>query len=122
LSLYRHGDVLIASTAALLVTLAGLAVLVGPYGARGAAVATLIAEVTVAASMAGLLLRARPDIKLPVVTVGWIALASAPALAVALIPGLPVVADVALGCAVYLGVLAAARRIPEELLQAARRR
>jgi O-antigen/teichoic acid export membrane protein len=122
LSLRRHREVLVASSVGMAVTLAGLFALATTHGAKGAAVATLIAEVAVATTMALLLLRARPSVELPIAALVWVGIAAAPALAVLLIPGLPAVADVVLGAVIYVGVLAVAGRIPRELLDAIRRR
>jgi O-antigen/teichoic acid export membrane protein len=122
LSLRRNRDVLTLNGVALVVTLIGLVTLVAPHGIRGAAVATLLAEISLVIAAAVLFMRARPDVPLPFGTAVWVLVACGAGVAVAAIPGLPDVADVVVGCAIYLGVLLAARRVPRELLDAVRRR
>jgi O-antigen/teichoic acid export membrane protein len=122
LALRRYREVLIANAAALGVSGILLALLVPPFEATGAAVATLAAEVTLAGMMAALLLRARPDVELAVRLVPWVVLAGAGGLAAGLLPGLSDLASVAVGASVYCTVLAVSGRVPRELFDAVRRR
>jgi O-antigen/teichoic acid export membrane protein len=121
LSLRRHREVLLANGLALAVTIVALVTLVGPHGARGAAVATLAAEVTLAVAMAVLLLRSHIAVRLSAASVAWVLGAGTAAVVVARASGLPDVAQVALGLALYCGALLVARRVPRELLEAVRR-
>jgi O-antigen/teichoic acid export membrane protein len=121
LSLRRHGDVLIANALALAVTVVLLVVLVGSQDARGAAIATLAAEVTLACATALLLHRAHAEVRLSAAAVAWVLGAGGLAIAAARLTGLPDAVQVVLGALVYVGVLLAGRRIPRELAEAVRR-
>jgi O-antigen/teichoic acid export membrane protein len=115
LSLRNH-KALLGVNAAALVTSVGLTVaLVGPYGAQGAAVATLAAEVVLAAGSLAFLSRTAVGTVLPGPTVGKVAVAAALACSVLLAP-LPEVARAALGAALYLATLLVLRAFPAELL------
>src|SRR6201999_1425048 len=57
----------------------------------------------------------------PLGTLAWVIGAMLPALALHFVPGLPDVLDVALGLAVYGGILIVAGRAPRELLDPIRR-
>jgi len=121
LSLRRHRDVLVATLVGLTVSVVGLVTLVGPYEGRGAAVATLAAEVATAATLATFLVRSQAQLAFPFATTAWTLLAGAVAIALARVSGFPDLAQMALGVIVYLGIVLAARQVPRELLEALRR-
>jgi O-antigen/teichoic acid export membrane protein len=122
LSLRRNTQVLIANAAALVVAVVLLALLVAPFEERGAAVATLSAEVVLALVSAILLRRSHTGIRYPLKTLAWVLVAAGAAIAVPLVIGLPAVPQVVLGVLIYGAILLAAGRVPRELLDAARRR
>jgi O-antigen/teichoic acid export membrane protein len=121
LSLRRHREILLANLLALAASVIALALLVGPYAARGAAVATLAAEVVLLGAVAFFLRRAHAGVPLAGPTLAWVPVATVLGILAGLIPGLPEVVSIGLGVAVYLGILVAAGRIPPELLHAVRR-
>jgi O-antigen/teichoic acid export membrane protein len=121
LSLRRHRDVLVANLSALVVSVVLLFALVPGHAGRGAAIATLAAEVTLAVVVIAFLRRARPEIRLPWLTIAAVPLVATTAIGTAVATGLPDVVQVALGAIVYTLVLLALGRVPRELLEAARR-
>jgi O-antigen/teichoic acid export membrane protein len=121
LSLHRHRALLIANLVALAVSVTLCLALIGPLGARGAALATTIAEVALAAVTLTLLLRATPEHRLSIGILGAVALAAGIGALALLLPVPALLQAIAAGLA-YLGVLAAAGRIPPELLDAFVRR
>jgi O-antigen/teichoic acid export membrane protein len=118
LSLRRHADLLVANLVALAASLALLFALVPPYAARGAAVATVGAEVGLALATAALLVRARRDLHLPLDIVPTTLVVAAVAGSIALVPGLHETIRVAVASVVYFAVLVVFRRIPPELYSA----
>jgi O-antigen/teichoic acid export membrane protein len=121
LSLHRHREIMLANLLALAAVIIALALLVGPYAARGAAVATLTAEFVLLLAVAYFLRRARAGVPLAGLTVLWVAIAMVAGILAGLIPGLPELVSIAVGVVAYLAVLLAAGRIPPELLDAVRR-
>jgi O-antigen/teichoic acid export membrane protein len=117
LSLRRHREVLIANAAALVGSV-GLTLALAPsMGAEGAALATVVAELLLALTMAISLRRARPDLEVPLRSLPPILLASGAAVATLALP-VPDLVRVAIGTVLYFGVLAVLGRIPEELRDA----
>jgi O-antigen/teichoic acid export membrane protein len=121
LALRRHGDLLVMTAVPLVVTAALTAVLAVEYGAKGAAVATLVGELTMAVVGGILLARAAGFIPVSVGAVVRVSAAAAVGASVALIPGVPVVLDLALASVLYFAVLLALKGIPKELLVELRR-
>jgi O-antigen/teichoic acid export membrane protein len=121
LGLRRHRDLLVMTAIPLAVSTALTAVLTLGYGADGAAVATVIGELTMA--LVGGILLARAGGFVPVSAGPFlrIAVAGAAGAAIALIPGIPVLLDLVLATFVYFGVLLALNGIPKELLVELRR-
>jgi O-antigen/teichoic acid export membrane protein len=92
--------------------------LVPALDARGAAVATVLAELVVATAVLWALMRARPATRPALRLAPWALALGALACAVGLVPGLPAVADVALGVLVYVGGLWITKRFPPEVREA----
>ncbi len=117
LALHRHVALLVCNLIALVV-IAALALGLAPViGARGAAVATVAGEWTIAISLLIALVRANrrmaPSAR---ATTPRVALAGTGALAMALLP-IPAIAQLALTVAVYTAVIVALRALPRELLE-----
>jgi O-antigen/teichoic acid export membrane protein len=115
LALRQHRALLIANGVALAVSIVLLVALVPSYEARGAAVATVGAEIGLAIATAVLLLRAHPEIRLPLGSLPVVALAAAIAGAIFFVPGLHDVVRVAIASVLYFGVLGIAGAIPHEI-------
>ena len=122
LSLRRHRALLVSNTVALAASVVLTLVLGSAYGAQGAAIATVAAELALALSTAVLLVRARGGLRLPLGVLPPVAVALAVAASVTLVPGLPDAAAAVVAGAVYFGVLLALGRVPRELLEALRAR
>lgn len=122
LALRRHMELLVPNVLALAAAATLTLVLVPPYGARGAAVATVAAETVLAVALVVLLARARRDLRLPLGILPAVAVAAGLAALVVLVPQLPELARVAIAVLVYFGVLRAAGRIPPEIGAALRGR
>jgi O-antigen/teichoic acid export membrane protein len=122
LSLRAHGAILATACTALVVNVGLAAVLGSADGATGAALATLIAEVSGIGVALTVLHRRHRALVPGAGTVPRIALAVGLAASVLLIPGLPALADAALGTLIYAGVVLALRAVPPELLDAFLRR
>jgi O-antigen/teichoic acid export membrane protein len=120
LSLRRHREVLVANVLALVGSVT-LTLALAPWaGAKGAAAATLAAEVLLAVGMAVMLRRASPGLRLPLRSLPPVLAAVGLAAATALLP-VPELVRVAIATVVYFGLLAALGRIPPELRDALRR-
>jgi O-antigen/teichoic acid export membrane protein len=121
LGLRRHGDLLLMTAIALAVTTALTLVLTVEFGANGAAVATVIGEVTMALVGGLLLVRAAGFIPLSAAPFARVGVAATAAAAVALIPAIPVVLDLVLATVIYFAVLLAVNGIPKELIDELKR-
>jgi O-antigen/teichoic acid export membrane protein len=114
LSLRRHGELLVANLAGLVLA-AGLSfALITPYASHGAAVAAVVAEYAVAIAMLVAPLRAGAIPRMTGRFFVAVALAAALAGAIALLP-VPEIPAVVLASAVYFGVIAALGAIPHEV-------
>ncbi len=122
LALRRHGAMLIASVAALVMAIVMSLVLIPPFEAQGAAVAVVIAEFSLAATLVTMLLRAHPDL-LRIVLLRPLAIVGMGAVActVALIPLPSAVLTTALGALAFAALLAVTGYIPPELWELVRR-
>jgi O-antigen/teichoic acid export membrane protein len=118
LSLHRHTELMVANLAALVFSVGLTLALVGPLEARGAAIATASAECVLAVVSTWLMMRTRMELRPPVRVIAVAALAAAPALGIAFIPGLHPVLGAAAASVLYFGILRALDRIPSELLDA----
>lgn len=120
LAIHHHRALLVVNAAALAVCIVAVSALAATEGARGAAIASLLGEVTLSAGYFVALVRAdptlRPDLARPLRAL----LAAGPAVAVMLIP-LPVVPATALALGIYAAGVVLTRAAPEELLNLVRR-
>lgn len=122
LSLRRYGDLLISNVVALATSAILVVALVGPLGARGAAIAATAGEAGLAIAVALLLGRSSPDIHLRLSAGVAAVVAGAAATAVALaLPVHPVVQTLA-AALLYLGALRVMHRFPPEVGELLRRR
>jgi len=122
LALRRQGRILAANLAALVAVVVLVLVLVGPYDARGAAVATTAAEFLLAGTIVAMLQRELPVAGVLLRELPLVALAAGAGAAVLAIPGLPSWCDTILGLAAFAAVFAVAGRLPPELRMLVRRR
>lgn len=122
LALHRHLALLVCNAITLAVT-AGLTLGLAPViGARGAAVATVVGEWTLAIGLLVALVRANRELTPGALTVvPRVALAGAAALAMVLLP-IPAIAQLALAAAMYAALIACLRVLPRELLELIPRR
>lgn len=120
LSLRRHRAILLGNLVPLLFGTVLTLALAPSHGAKGAAIATLSAEAALAVTMV-VLVRAKGGAHVPLSlrvllpAAGAVGLAAGAAL---LLPGLPDIAHVVIGSALYFGALAAMGQIPPELRHA----
>lgn len=114
LSLRLHREILVANLAALVVSVVAVAVLVPPFGANGAAVAVLVAEMVLAVAVLVPLVRARSAMSAVVHRLPRILVAGVLGAAVLLVPGVPALIDTVLGLAVYGTALVLLGRFPGE--------
>jgi O-antigen/teichoic acid export membrane protein len=122
LSLDRLRAMLVCNAIALTVVLACGVPLISAYGAKGAAIAMVAAELTLAAGYEWSLSRLRPGLRLELGFVLRAAAATLLAGAAASVVGLPPVATAVLGSALYVAALLALGIIPDELREALFRR
>jgi len=118
LSLDRLRAMLICNAIALTVVLACGVPLISAYGAKGAAIALVAAELTLGLSYERALSHKRPELRLDVRFVMKAAAAALLAGAVASVLALPSVVAALLGVALYLAALLALGIIPAEIRQA----
>lgn len=115
LSIHAHRAVLTVNLTALAVFVALLVPLTLADGARGAALATLVAEAVLAAGTLVALARAAGGVRLRLIRVPRILAAAAAASSLALL-GLPSVVTAALAGLVFVGLVAALGAVPVEVL------
>ncbi len=117
LALHRHFALLICNLIALVVTAVLTLSLAPVIGARGAAVATVAGEWSVAICLLMALVRANRQLVPGALTVApRVALAGTCALAMMLLP-IPAVAQLAMAVAVYATMITALRALPRELVE-----
>ncbi|HLM85007.1 MAG TPA: oligosaccharide flippase family protein [Solirubrobacteraceae bacterium] len=122
LSLRRYTALLLANALGLVVTLAVSLSLVPVLQARGAAIATVAAEVTLACVAVVVLVRARPEVRLPWGVIPLALVAGGAGIGVGDLAGVHPVLEVFVGTCVYAIVLAALGRFPPEIGHAIRAR
>lgn len=115
LSLRRHRELLLANAFGLIVTLALAISLVPGLHARGAAVATVGAELALATVTALGLVRARPELRLPLSVVPIALACGGLADQIARLTGVHPVLEVLIGTAIYLAGITALGRFPPEV-------
>lgn len=120
LSLRRNRELMLVNLGALAMGTVLVVALASAYGAEGAAAGTAITEIFLAIVVPFVLMHTDRHLVPSMRVVPRIALAGGLAGAVALIPGLPALAMVALATVVYVAILLAVHAIPEELLQEVR--
>jgi O-antigen/teichoic acid export membrane protein len=122
LSLKAHRAILAANGFAVVAAIALSVVLLPTYGATGAAVVTLTVEILLASAYAIGLARRPEQLRVSLRGVWRVAVAAGIALAVGFLsPIAPILATVAAGIA-FAVVAVALRAVPQELIDAARRR
>jgi O-antigen/teichoic acid export membrane protein len=117
LSLRRNRALMLVNLSALIVGSVLVVTFSSAYGAEGAALGTAATEIGLAIVVPLVLRRTDPHAVPSLVVVPRVALAGGLAATVALIPGMPSIALVALATLVYLAILLGVGAIPEELLQ-----
>jgi O-antigen/teichoic acid export membrane protein len=118
LALARYRALVIVNAIALVVS-AALTLTLGPtLGAEGAAIATLCGESALALAAGIAVVRAHRDLRLSLQALPPTLVAAAAGAALALVPGLPDLARVALASVGYGAVLAALGGVPAELREA----
>jgi O-antigen/teichoic acid export membrane protein len=115
LSLHRHGALLVVNLAALAVSAVSVGILASAEGAIGAAIGSVLGELTLAVGSLAALLRGHPALR----PAGGIALrglvAGVPWLALLLVPGLPSLAAALIGLTGYAAALVALGAVPDEV-------
>lgn len=111
----RYREVLVANAVGLVASLALTLALVPALDARGAAIATVGAELALAVAVAVLLARSHRGVRLPWSGVPRIAVAAAGAAAAGLLLPGPVLVDGVVATAVYAALLVVVGRFPPEL-------
>jgi O-antigen/teichoic acid export membrane protein len=122
LSLRRYSALLVANALGLVVALAVSLSLVPTLQARGAAIATVAAELTLACVAVIVLVRARPDVHLQWGIVPIALLAGVAGVGLGHLVGVYPVLEIFVGTCVYAIVLAALGRFPPEIGHALRAR
>lgn len=118
LSLGRYRALLGANALALLLSAALTLALAPPYGAIGAAVATLVGETSLAAAYGVLLMLPRRDLRVSLDPLLKVGVAGASAAALMLVPSVPDPVRVAACGATYVLLLVLLRAVPDEIGEA----
>ncbi len=117
LSLRRHRGLLLANASALIVSATLTLLLAHAHGAKGAAIATVCGESTLAIGYLLALVHAGREYRPPLAPIGKVAVAGLPATALALVPGIPSLPRTVAVLALYGLLIAAVRALPGELLE-----
>jgi O-antigen/teichoic acid export membrane protein len=117
LSLRLHRELLLANAAALLVSIVLTAVLAHADGARGAAIATICGETTLAVGAGLGLFWGRSQYRPQLGIVNKVLVAGALAGVVALLPSMPSLVRALVAAAVYGAVVLATKATPDELVE-----
>jgi O-antigen/teichoic acid export membrane protein len=115
ISVERYRSLLLVNAAAFVVSLVMTLVLADADGARGAAVATICGEFTLAGGSLIALVRGHPELRPPHPVALKVLVAAAPAAVVALATGLPSLPRALLAVAAYALVIALTRATPTEV-------
>jgi len=116
LSLRRNREILLLSLLGVTLNVASVAIFGSLYGARGAAWATTIVDVVQTALVGVCLARVNPMLRPSLAVLPRVALAGLAAGALALVPGIPTAALVALAGATYIALAVLLRAVPEETI------
>jgi O-antigen/teichoic acid export membrane protein len=116
-SLNRFREMLVANAAALAVSCGLTLSLAAVDGARGAAIATVCGETTLAVGYLVAMTRGHPEFRPPMRIVAKVALAGAPAATIALAVDLPSLPRTLVALAVYGLIIILTRAIPSELIE-----
>ena len=114
ISLHLHRGLLLANFSALSVSIALTLILAHTDGARGAAIATVAGESTLAAGSVIALVRGRPEYRPHPRVIGKVLIAGGIAAAVAFVPAWPSLVSAIVVLAVYGAVILLTRALPEE--------
>jgi O-antigen/teichoic acid export membrane protein len=117
LAMRRYRGVLLANVAAFLVSCSLTIWLASSHGAMGAAYATLGGESVLALCLLLALVRGHPELRPRLRVVLKVALATAPAVVLALLSGVPSLVRAVLALAVYGLLIALTRAVPSEVLE-----
>ena len=115
LSLRQHRQLLFANAASLLVSVVLTLILAHADGARGAAIATICGEATLAAGAGLALAWGRPSFRPDLHILGKVIAAAAVAGVVALVPSMPSIVRAVVAAAIYALLLAVMKALPREL-------
>jgi O-antigen/teichoic acid export membrane protein len=115
LSLRRRHELVLANTLGLVAALALSLALVPLIAAKGAAVATVGAEATLALATGLALVRARSDLRLPLTILPVAALAAGAGIGAGRLAGVHPMVEVAVGACAYAAVVGLLGRFPPEL-------
>jgi O-antigen/teichoic acid export membrane protein len=122
LAMKRYKDVLAANIGAFAVSCVATVVLASSDGAMGGALATLCGESALALGSLLVLVRGHRELRPKVGIVLKVALAAAPAVALALLPGVPSLVRALLALVAYGLVIVLTRAVPEEAIELLPRR
>lgn len=122
ISTKSYRGLLVANAAALATSCTLTLLLAGPDGARGAAIATLCGESVLCLCSCVALAKGNRRFRPPLAIIAKVALAAAPATALALYTGVPSILRALLAIAAYGVVIAATRALPREVLDLIPRR
>jgi O-antigen/teichoic acid export membrane protein len=117
LALHRHRVMLLANLAALAVSAILTVILARADGARGAALASVCGETTLALLYLVGLIRGSPELRPELRAAAKIVLAAIPALAVALVPGMSQLLQPIAALAVFAVLILLMRAVPSEVYE-----
>jgi len=117
LAMKRYKEVLLANLIAFLVSCAATLALARSHGAVGAAVATVCGETVLAVGSLLVLVRGHRELRPKLGIVLKVTLAAAPAVVLALLPGVPSLGRALLALLAYGLVIVLTRAVPEEAIE-----
>ncbi len=117
ISIKGYGSLLLANAVALAVSCILTLTLTESHGAQGAALATVCGETALAAGLITALVRSQPAFRPRLAVVPKVAIAAAPATAIALTAGVSSLARALLAVGVFGLIIAATRAVPQEITE-----
>jgi O-antigen/teichoic acid export membrane protein len=117
LSLKRYNALLLVNLAAFVVSCSFTIVLAGSHGAKGAAIATICGEATLALGSLVALVRGHPEFRPKLGIVLKVALAAIPAALLATVTGIPSLPRALLVTAAYALMIMLTRAVPDEVVE-----